>query len=74
MILLIDQDDQRYHKTAARKGAWACIRKVLIATELMPVVKKALERGGEGETSSSREGGEVRENNVFKDVDQAVIL
>ncbi len=73
VILLIDQDDQRYHQAAARKGAWACICKALIATELNPMVKRALERRG-NEASSSREGGGVRENSVFKDVDQALIL
>jgi DNA-binding NarL/FixJ family response regulator len=42
VILLIDQDDQRYYQTAVRKGAWACIRKALVATDLVPTVKRAL--------------------------------
>jgi DNA-binding NarL/FixJ family response regulator len=42
IILLIDQDDERYYATAAQKGAQACVRKQTIATELIPVVHRVL--------------------------------
>ena len=42
VILLIDQDDQRYHEAAAEKGVQACVPKQLIATELIPAVQNVL--------------------------------
>jgi DNA-binding NarL/FixJ family response regulator len=43
VILLIDQDDHRYYEAAAKKGACACVRKHLIATELVPTLYDVLE-------------------------------
>ena len=42
VILLIDQDDQRYYEAAAEKGVQACVPKQLIATELVPTVQSVL--------------------------------
>ena len=42
VILLIDQDDQRYYEAAAEKGVQACVPKHLIATELVPTVQNVL--------------------------------
>ena len=42
VILLIDQDDERYYEAAAEKGVQACVPKQLIATELVPTVQSVL--------------------------------
>jgi DNA-binding NarL/FixJ family response regulator len=39
IILLADRDEARYHRSAVRYGATACIRKDHIATQLIPLVK-----------------------------------
>jgi len=49
VILLVDQDDPRYHETAARKGASDCLHKALLATELIPAVKRILNRTRDNE-------------------------
>jgi DNA-binding NarL/FixJ family response regulator len=42
VILLLDQNDHRYHKAAAKKGASACVVKQSIATELVPTVQRVV--------------------------------
>ena len=42
VLLLTDQDDQRYQQAAARNGASACVRKDRIASDLVPAVRRAL--------------------------------
>jgi DNA-binding NarL/FixJ family response regulator len=44
VILMVDHDDPRYERAAASKGACTCIRKSLIATDLVPAVKRVRER------------------------------
>jgi DNA-binding NarL/FixJ family response regulator len=38
IILLSDQEENRYSQVALKLGAVACIRKELIATDLVPVI------------------------------------
>jgi DNA-binding NarL/FixJ family response regulator len=38
IILLSDQEENRYSQVAIKLGAVACIRKELIATDLVPVI------------------------------------
>ncbi len=42
IILLRDQEDSRYSKAALKLGAAVCVRKDLIATDLVPAVLHAL--------------------------------
>jgi DNA-binding NarL/FixJ family response regulator len=42
VILLNDQDDHRYLDAAHRSGAIACVRKDLVATDLVPAVKEIM--------------------------------
>jgi DNA-binding NarL/FixJ family response regulator len=46
VILLVDHTDHRYIEAAVQKGAYGCVCKHLIATDLIPAVQRALAPSG----------------------------
>ena len=44
IILLADREESRYHETAVRYGAAACLRKDRIATDLVPLMKQVAQQ------------------------------
>lgn len=43
LVLLTDYDDPRYHKAALANGARACLKKTLIGSDLVPLLKQIAE-------------------------------
>ena len=50
LVLLTDHDDPRYHKAAMENGARACLKKTLIGSELVPLLKQISETSDWGVT------------------------